>query len=124
MTAFQGDEEMNQDELFTDPESLFAKVVELQELQSKYESMLEAFDGLIYICSSDYKVEFMNGRFIERTGRNAVREYCYKALHELESVCPWCVNDRVFQGETVRWEVLSPKDGINRNTCRWHCPRL
>lgn len=110
MTDFQRDRQMNRDEMFTDTESLYAKVVELQELQAKYESMVEAFDGLIYTCSSDYKVEFMNRRFIERTGRNAVGENCFEALHGLESVCPWCVNDRVFRGETVRWEVLSPKD--------------
>ena len=101
---------MNQDELSADTESLRAKVAELQELKVKYQSMVEAFDGLIYICSSDYKVEFMNSRFIERTGRNAVGENCFEALHDRELVCPWCVHDRVFRGETVRWEVLSPKD--------------
>jgi signal transduction histidine kinase len=76
--------------------------------------MVEAFDGLIYICSRDYRVEFMNQRFIERTGRDATGELCYKAIHNLDTVCPWCVNERVFKGETVRWEVLSPKDN------RWH----
>jgi PAS domain S-box-containing protein len=35
---------------------------------------------------------------------------CYKALHDSDSVCEWCVNEKVFQGETVRWEVQSPKD--------------
>jgi signal transduction histidine kinase len=71
---------------------------------------VEAFDGFIYICSPDYRVEFMNQRLIERTGRDAVGELCYKALHDRDSVCEWCVNERVFQGETVRWEVQSPKD--------------
>jgi PAS domain S-box-containing protein len=110
MTAFHGGGQMSQDDVFTGQDSLRAKIVELQELQAKYESMVEAFDGLIYICSTDYKVEFMNRRFIERTGRNAVGENCFEALHDRESICPWCVNDRVFQGETVRWEVLSPLD--------------
>ena len=77
---------MNQDDVFTDKESLHTKVVELQELQAKYESMVEAFDGLIYICSSDYKVEFMNRRFIERAERNAVGEDCFVALHDRESI--------------------------------------
>jgi C4-dicarboxylate-specific signal transduction histidine kinase len=35
-------------------------------------------------------------------------------MHDRDSVCPWCVNDRVFAGETVRWEMLSPKDN------RWY----
>ena len=82
----------------------------LREREAHYRAMVEAFDGLIYICSRDYRVEFMNRHFIERTGRDARGELCYKALHNLDAVCPWCVNDRVFKGETVRWELQSPKD--------------
>jgi PAS domain S-box-containing protein len=82
----------------------------LLESESGHRAMIEAFDGLIYICSKDYHVEYMNPRFIERTGRNAVGEPCFKALHQLDAVCPWCVNDRVMAGETVRWEVKSPLD--------------
>ncbi len=81
-----------------------------RDLWAQYEAMVEAFDGLIYICSQDNEVEFMNQRFIERTGYYPLGQKCYKALHDLEEVCPWCVNDRVFRGEKVTWEVLSPKD--------------
>jgi len=82
----------------------------LRESEAHYRAVVEAFDGLIYICSPDFRVEFMNRRFIERTGYNAIGELCYKALHNLDAICPWCVNTRVFKGETVRWEVQSPKD--------------
>jgi PAS domain S-box-containing protein len=82
----------------------------LREREAQYRAIVEAFDGLIYICSRDYRVEFMNRQFIERTGHDGTGELCYKAIHDLDSICPWCVNERVFQGETVRWEVLSPKD--------------
>jgi len=81
-----------------------------RDLWAQYDAMIEAFDGLIYICSENYEVEFMNQRFIERTGYYPLGQKCYKALHDLESVCPWYVNDRVFRGEKVTWEVLSPKD--------------
>ncbi|MBW1953327.1 MAG: PAS domain S-box protein [Deltaproteobacteria bacterium] len=84
--------------------------IALQESQTRYRAMVEAFDGLIYVCSQDYRVEFMNARFIARTGYNPIGERCYKALHNRDSICPWCVNDRVFKGETVRWEMQSPKD--------------
>ena len=80
------------------------------ESMERHRAVVETFDGFIYICSPDYRVEFMNQRLIERTGRNAVGETCYKALHDRDSICEWCVNERVFQGETVRWEVQSPKD--------------
>jgi PAS domain S-box-containing protein len=80
------------------------------ESEARYHAIVEAFEGLIYICSKDYRIEFMNQRLIERTGRDATGEYCYKALHDLESVCPWCVNEEVLKGKIVRWEVQSPKD--------------
>lgn len=85
-----------------------------RDLWAQYEAIIEAFDGLIYICSKDYEVEFMNRAFIERTGYYPIGQKCYKALHNLDQICPWCVNEKVFRGETVRWEVLSPKDN------RWY----
>lgn len=87
---------------------------ELRNSKEKYRSIVDAFDGIIYICSQDYRVEFMNRKLIERTGYDATGEYCYQVLHGRDSVCPWCVNDRVFAGETVHWEMQSPKDG------RWY----
>ena len=82
----------------------------LKESEERYHAIVEAFDGLIYICAQDYHIEFMNKQFIERTGYDATGDLCYKALHDLDSICPWCVNERVFKGETVRWEIQSPKD--------------
>ena len=81
-----------------------------RDLWAQYEAIIEAFDGHIYICSQNFEVEFMNQRFIERTGYYPLGQKCYRALHDRDEVCPWCVNDRVFRGETVRWEVQSPKD--------------
>lgn len=84
---------------------------ELRDSQEHYRAIIEAFDGLIYICSQDYRILFMNEKLIARTGRNAVGEPCFKALHDLETICPWCVSERVFGGETVSWDIRSPKDG-------------
>jgi PAS domain S-box-containing protein len=81
-----------------------------RDLWAQYEAIIEAFDGFIYICSQNYEIEFMNQRFIERQGDYPLGQKCYKALHDREEVCPWCINERVFRGETVRWEVQSPKD--------------
>lgn len=82
----------------------------LQTSRARQEAIIKAFDGLIYVCSADLEIEFMNDRFLERTGRNPIGEKCYPALHERDDICPWCVNDRVQAGETVEWEVMSPKD--------------
>jgi len=83
-------------------------------MKNKLNAIIQAFDGLIYVCSQDYRVEFMNERLIERTGYDATGDTCYKVLHDRDSVCPWCVNDRVLRGETARWEIKSPKDN------RWY----
>ncbi|MRR55002.1 MAG: PAS domain S-box protein [Deltaproteobacteria bacterium] len=82
--------------------------------REKYQALVDSFDGLIYISSRDYRIEFMNRKLIERTGRDAVGEYCYKVIHDVDSVCAGCVNDRVFAGETVHREIFSPKDN------RWY----
>ncbi|MCX5826921.1 MAG: PAS domain S-box protein [Deltaproteobacteria bacterium] len=87
---------------------------DLQEAKERLEAMINAFDGMIYVCSKDYRIEFMNEPLIRRSGYDATGGLCYEVLHGLDSVCPWCVNQRVFQGETVHWEVLSPKDN------RWY----
>jgi PAS domain S-box-containing protein len=84
------------------------------EKEQRYRAIVRAFDGLVYICSEDNRIEFMNEQFIERTGYDATGELCYQVLHGRDSVCPWCVNERVFKGETVRWEMQSPKDN------RWY----
>ena len=82
----------------------------LRESEEKYRAMIETIDGLVYIVSEDYRVEFMNEPFIKRTGYDGTGGFCYKVFHGLDRICPWCVNERVFSGETVHWEILSPKD--------------
>jgi len=83
---------------------------DVQNINARLSAVLTAFDGLIYVCSRDFRIEFMNTRLIERTGYDATGELCYKVLHDRNSPCPWCINDRIFNGETVRWEIQSPKD--------------
>jgi len=71
---------------------------------------VKAFDGLIYLCSQDYRVEYMNEKYIKRIGYDATGQICYKALHNRDSICPWCLINRILKGETVRCEVLTPKN--------------
>lgn len=87
---------------------------QLEQIRRSYNDILESFNGLIYLCSQDYKIEFMNRHAIAHAGRNAVGESCHLVMHGLGDVCPWCVNHRVFQGEIVTIEVQSPKDN------RWY----
>jgi PAS domain S-box-containing protein len=78
---------------------------------SIYQAMIRVFEGYIYICSADFRVAFMNDKLIEEYGRNGTGEFCFQVLQGRETACPWCVKERVFRGETVRWEIQNPKDG-------------
>ncbi len=80
-----------------------------QQLAEK-NAILAGFDGYIYVCSQDKRIEFMNEKLINRTGRDATGEYCYKALHDLDDVCDWCPNVNLEPGIPYHWEIQSPKD--------------
>jgi len=82
----------------------------LRGSEEKYRSMMEAMKDPVYICSPDFRVEYMNPAMIKRTGRDATGEHCFKALHDLEEQCPWCEHNKVQQGEYFELEIVSPKD--------------
>ena len=82
----------------------------LRESEEKYRSMMGAMKDPVYICSQDFRVEYMNPAMIRRTGRDATGEHCFKALHDLDEKCPWCMHDKVQQGEYYASEIVSPKD--------------
>ena len=82
----------------------------LRESEEKYRSMMESMDDPTYICSPDYHVEYMNPAMANKTGRDAVGELCYRVLHELDEKCPWCVHDKVQQGESCVTEIVSPEN--------------
>ena len=86
----------------------------LVETNREIRQMIDILAGDIYTSTADYKIEFMNQRLIARIGREALNEPCYQILHGLDQPCPFCRNDQIFKGESVRWEIQSPQDG------RWY----
>ena len=92
------------------------KQAERSAIQSRNEirEIVDLIEGFVYTCTRDYRLTFMNNRLMERAGGDAFGQPCYKVLHDLEAPCPFCLTDRVFQGETVRREIQSPRDG------RWY----
>lgn len=82
----------------------------LRVSEEKYRSMMESMIDPTYICSSDFRVEYMNPAMIKRTGRDAVGEPCHKVLHELDGKCSWCVHDKVQEDDYSVNEIVSPKD--------------
>ena len=82
----------------------------LRESEEKYRAMMEAINDPVYICSQDYRVEYMNPALSRRTGRDATGEHCFKVLHGLDQKCSWCMHDKAQQGEYSELEIVSPKD--------------
>ncbi|MDD2709958.1 MAG: PAS domain S-box protein [Verrucomicrobiae bacterium] len=86
----------------------------LSENEVESRAVVDAFDGFIYRCSKDLKLEYMNRKLVESAGCDGVGMPCHKVLYGLDEVCPWCANDRVFSGQSVRMEIRNPRDG------RWY----
>ena len=82
----------------------------LLESEAKYRSMMEAMEDAIYICSSDYRIEYMNPAMLKRIGRDATGETCHKVIHGLNEICPWCVHENVMRRQSINVEVMSPLD--------------
>lgn len=82
----------------------------LRASEAKYRSMMEAMKDPIYICSSDFRVEYMNPAMIQRVGRDATGEHCFQSIHDMDNRCSWCERISNHQGEGTEFEVVSPKD--------------
>ncbi|GAJ19867.1 unnamed protein product, partial [marine sediment metagenome] len=81
----------------------------LRESEEKYRSIMEAMDDAAYICSPDFRVEYMNPTMKKRTGYDTIGELCHKVIYGLDEKCPWCVHEKVMKGEHVKTEIVSPK---------------
>ena len=88
------------------------KQAEAQIVESKafLAAIVEGFDGLIYVVSDDFKLQYVNTQLHEKVRRQAIGQPCYQVLHNRESICPFCVHEQVFNGETVRFEIKNPRD--------------
>ena len=85
----------------------------LRESEEKYRSIMEAMNDAAYICSSDFRIEYMNPAMTKKLDRDATGESCHKTIHGLDEKCPCCSHGEVMQGEYVKNEIVSPKDGKN-----------
>jgi transcriptional regulator with PAS, ATPase and Fis domain len=73
-------------------------------------SIVEAFQGLIYVSSNDYRIEYVNEKLIKRKKYDIKTELCYKALHGRDEPCPFCVKEQVSKINVVSFEVRDPRD--------------
>jgi signal transduction histidine kinase len=71
-------------------------------------NVLEAMKDGVFIVSRQYDVEYINPALAEELGPLRHKK-CYQYFHERKDPCPWCRNDEVFAGKTVRYEWTSYK---------------
>jgi len=86
------------------------------KLRRQMQEIFDAMTDLVYMCSKDYKIEFMN-KALKKVFGHAVGRKCYEVFYNRIDPCPWCVNDRVFKGEFVEWTQKHP---ILKRTYRIH----
>ena len=65
-------------------------------------------DG-VCIVNQRHEIEFCNPVLIKEFGSVEGRK-CYEYFHDSQVVCPWCKNQVVFKGKTVRREWYSLKN--------------
>ncbi len=94
----------------------------LRASKELYQAMIDAFDGLMYVTSPDYRVEFMNHRLIENIGRDAIGEFCYEALYGLKAPCSWCVMEQVLTGGAAVCREIKKTSGDGWDEA--HCSPL
>jgi len=78
--------------------------VERDRLTAVFAAMV---DG-VYVVDRDFNIEFVNDVLVEIFGPYEDQK-CYSYFHDREEICPWCKNEDVWAGKTVRWEWYSDK---------------
>ena len=78
----------------------------LKESEAKYRSMMESMDEAAYICSAEFRVEYMNPAMIKKIGRDATGEICHMAIHNRQEHCTWCQHPKIMKGQTVKTELF------------------
>lgn len=82
----------------------------LEKSEARYRKMMESISDPLYVCSPEQRIEYMNPAMIDRLGRDAIGETCYKAMHGLAETCQWCPFEKVRNGQTIEANIESPLD--------------
>ena len=77
--------------------------------RNKLINILDSTEDGIYIANQNYDIEYINLVLKKEFGPIKGRK-CYKYFHGRKKVCPWCKNQEVIKGKTVRWEWYSFKN--------------
>lgn len=65
--------------------------------------VLDSMEDGVYIIDQHYEMEYANPALESGLGPVEGRK-CYQYFHNRKEPCPWCPNEAVFAGKTMRWE--------------------
>jgi PAS domain S-box-containing protein len=82
----------------------------LRKERNKLQGMLDSMLDGVYIVNKDYEIEYVNPS-IEKEFGLFKGQKCYEYINDRDDVCPWCKNDEVFSGKTVKWDWSVKKTG-------------
>ena len=72
-------------------------------------NIFESIEDGIYIVNQQYDIQYVNHVLVKDFGYYEGRK-CYEYFHDRDEVCPWCKNQDVWAGKTVRWQWYSFKN--------------
>lgn len=84
-----------------------------REMWGQYRAVLDAFDGLIYLCSPSYEIEFVNQHsdITKILGYSPLGQKCHQAFFDLDHQCQKCSKKKVLQGDPTRQIFTHPRTG-------------
>jgi len=74
--------------------------------------LVQAFDAMVdgvYIVDQGHNIQYVNPVLVRDFGAYEGRK-CYEYFHDRHEQCPWCKNEDVWAGRTVRWEWYSARN--------------
>src|SRR4030066_2027770 len=77
--------------------------IALKNERDRFMNILESLEDGIYIVNQQHDIEYLNP-VIKQTFGNDYKKKCYEYFHGRSEACPWCRNEEVFAGKTVKWE--------------------
>lgn len=95
---------------FMDISKLKQAEAQLSESRSFLSAIVDSFDGLIYVVSEDFRLQYMNSQLTGIVGSEALGSRCHETLHHRATICPFCVHAQVLGGETASFEIINPVD--------------
>ena len=91
-------------------EALAESKRQLLNERTKLQRILDNLPEGIFLVTADYDIRYMNSAMKTIVDENQGKK-CYECMHGFSEPCSWCVNDRVFAGETVKRECDVCKKG-------------